>query len=121
MAHMEQPLERPVHEPPSMTRLRIGAQIRAARRHASLKQAELALAVGVSQRAISGWECGHASPDVDKWIEIAEATRDQEMLDLRSLAATFEVSHRKPGTVVQEPLTGFRDLFPRSDHLTLVT
>lgn len=92
---------------PTPERLLVGARIRAARRNAHMKQAELALAVGVSQGKVSTWECGEFVPDITEWVRLAQVTQDFGMLDLRSLAPTLQVSDREL-TVEQPQLPGFR-------------
>lgn len=94
-------------EPPPLRRLAVGAQVRAARRHAAMSQKELAAAVGMSQRTVSAWECGHAVPDLIEWVLIAEATDTAEMLNLGALAPTLSATDREI-TVEQPQLPGFR-------------
>ena len=98
-----------IADPPSLRRLAVGAQVRAARRHASMSQKELAAAVGMSQRTVSAWECGHAVPDITEWVLIAEATHTAEMLDLRTMAPTLRFTDRYTEQVEQPQLPGFRD------------
>ena len=43
---------------------KVGALIRALREEAGLTQLQLAEKLGVSDRAVSKWECGRGAPDV---------------------------------------------------------
>lgn len=52
----------------------IAKRIRQAREEAHLSQEELAQAVGVSDKSISGYEKGRATPPVNKLKKIAQST-----------------------------------------------
>lgn len=102
---------------PSIERLRFGAAIRAARRHAHKNQAEVALAMNVSRRLVSAWECGHSVPDVSEWVRLAGILVDPQLLDLRPYAVVVQV----PGWQPSGPHIIQGQLFRDSSHLALVT
>lgn len=52
----------------------LGAKIARAREAANLKQAALAMRIGVETGTVGGWEIGHSMPSVQDLAAVAEAT-----------------------------------------------
>jgi transcriptional regulator with XRE-family HTH domain len=71
----------------------VGARIRRAREQHGLTQGELGEQIGKTQTAISYWEAGRRSPDVDDIVAVAEA------LDVE-VAYFFERTESKPKRVL---------------------
>ncbi len=78
----------------------IARRIRDARRAARLSQAELGLAVGLSDKAISAYEKGRSTPPVDKLQKIAESTRqpiayftDTQLSDVEIMQKIMNLEH----------------------------
>lgn len=65
----------------------LGAEIKAARVRARLRQVDLAEKVDVGQPAISNYESGKASPSVATLVEIGRATGQDPVFLLRSANA----------------------------------
>jgi transcriptional regulator with XRE-family HTH domain len=59
----------------SVTRLRWGLRIKAAREALGIDQATLAGKVGVSQQMVSAWESGRSAPTPDNQIRLAKELR----------------------------------------------
>src|SRR5262245_58026704 len=88
------------------TAAEVGARIRRAREQGGLTQGELGEAIGKTQTAVSYWESGRRSPDVDDVVAIADA------LDVE-VAYFFERAQPKPKRVLlraQATLRPFDDL-----------
>jgi Zn-dependent peptidase ImmA (M78 family)/DNA-binding XRE family transcriptional regulator len=88
------------------TAAEVGARIRRAREQARLTQGELGEAIGKTQTAVSYWEAGRRSPDVDDLVAIAD-TLDVEVTYF------FERAQPKPKRVLlraQAALRPFDDL-----------
>ena len=66
-------MPRPPRVNPQFRRM-IGAKIAKAREAANLKQAALAMRVGVETGTVGGWEIGHSMPSVQDLAAVAEAT-----------------------------------------------
>lgn len=84
----------------------VGARIRRAREQAGFTQGELGQALGKTQTAVSYWEAGRRSPDVDDLVAIADA------LDVE-VTYFFERAQSKPKRVLlraQATLRPFDDL-----------
>ena len=60
--------------PRKIIRPGLNEQLREVRKSAGLTQAELAAALGTSQRFVSGLESGEKTPNIHHLIAIAEAT-----------------------------------------------
>lgn len=89
-----QPAREPA-EPTSIERLLVASKLRDARRRAGLDQTALADLVDVSQTTISNWELAKSGPTIAEWIRIAAATRNDDLLDLRSFALPGTVTRRE--------------------------
>jgi transcriptional regulator with XRE-family HTH domain len=57
----------------------LGDGIRVARANRRIKQAELALAVGVSRPTLSAWEAGERYPDIPQMRRLVEALEAPEL------------------------------------------
>lgn len=55
-----------------MNQEKIGRFIAENRRIKNLTQAELAMKLGVSDKTVSKWECGHSSPDITLLISLCK-------------------------------------------------
>lgn len=75
------------------------------RRAAKLSQEELAARVGVSRQAVSKWELGDATPEVDKLLALARAfgVTTDELLDESEPAGTQEPGEPYRGTLPPQP------------------
>lgn len=75
------------------------------RRAAKLSQEELAARVGVSRQAVSKWELGDATPEVDKLLALARAfgVTTDELLDESGPAGTQEPGEPYRGTLPPQP------------------
>jgi transcriptional regulator with XRE-family HTH domain len=59
----------------SITRLRWGLRIKAAREALDIDQVTLAGTVGVSQQMVSAWESGRSAPTPDNQVRLAKALK----------------------------------------------
>ena len=70
-----------------------GATIKQLREMKALTQAQLADSLGVSAKAVSKWETGGATPDLDKLVKMSTLFG----VTLDELTGTEPPQHRQPG------------------------
>lgn len=83
----------------SLSKAMIGSRIKEARTQAGLKQKDLALNVGVTTQAVSGWERGVTTPSVDMYDPIADLTRHSKQWLFFSVDAP-KIDKTKPTTAI---------------------
>lgn len=91
------------------------------RKAAKLSQEELAARVGVSRQAVSKWELGDATPEVDKLLALAKAfgvTTDELLSDSEPAGAQTQAPPpREEGPVYTVPNTPAPDNFDKATGL----
>lgn len=99
--------------------MRLNEKILYYRRAAKLSQEELAAQVGVSRQAVSKWELGDATPEVDKLLALARAfgvTTDELLSDSEPAGAREQTPPPQ-----EEPYTYTVPNTPAPDHFDRAT
>lgn len=72
----------------------IGENIKSAREEAKLSQLQIAVALGVSDKTISGYESNRISPPINKLIKLSELLKKPVSFFIGSDARTYKVASR---------------------------
>lgn len=72
----------------------IGENVKAAREEAKLSQLQVAVALGVSDKTISGYESNRISPPIDKLIKLSELLKKPVSFFIGADPRTYKVASR---------------------------
>lgn len=78
----------------------IGERVKQARKQAKLSQLEVGVALGVSDKTISGYESGRISPPIDKLMKIANLLKKPVGFFIGVDSRQYNVSSRLRGVEI---------------------
>lgn len=100
--------------------IEIGRRVRIAREEARVSQLQVGVAIGVSDKTISGYESGRISPPIDKLMDLADLFKKPISFFLGSDPKDYKVASRLRAVEmslkeIKEQLTQIRLISQTSD------
>jgi len=81
-------------EPARKIAIEIGKRLRIAREESRISQLQVGVAVGISDKTISGYESGRISPPIDKLVQLADLFKKPITFFLGADPKDYRVSSR---------------------------